>query len=383
MAIRFFIIEMFIEVHDDVLRKALKPSDNDNEQAVEALRHLLWSIRRNRHLIFFPSLSQSYIDRLGEILNSNEIIAISHSFSKRQDLRSISGLLRFRVIVSFEIETKRIGDVIQINPRTNKSFELFEECHLLTENILDAEFYKYFAIAYQKKNRINECAFQTCYYSLQGGGATTKQVFLYECKLGHHLCLAILDSDKKWPSYNGYGPTAQSLIDEYNTLNGGLTCHYYVMNETNEVENLIPIEIMNVFSTSKQKLFLSTYPAALPWFDFKKGLEYRLLYDKDEAFNEWKKVFTTIDWARLANLKSSSSGVDEFLSVVNKNGFQPIVEPWGASLLENVLYPSKHRYKYNLKTVDIDRLSESQKKEWLAIGSLIFNWCCCFGRKIF
>lgn len=389
MAIRFFLITMLIEVCEDVLKKALKQSDKDYTLAVETLRHLTWSIRKNHHLVYFPALCQETIDLLDSILNGNEIAAIKHSFSKRQDLQRISVLVQFRIKVTFESVTKREYDTIIINPVDDNQFELFEECHLLTENLLDAEFYRYFALSYQKKNRINEGAYKTASYALQGGGATTRQVFLYECTLGQHLCLAILDSDKKWPNYHGYGQTAKDFESDYNkyvTDKGvPLACHYYIMNETNEVENLIPKDVLCVFSNSAQKSFIVNHPNALPWFDIKKGLEYSLLYDKADAFNEWKTVFPNeLDWVLLASIKSSSIDVNDFETKIDANGFKPIVQPWGSSILDNVLHPDrKHQIKFDLKKVDITKLPQNQQNEWNEIGRLVFNWCCCFAKKIY
>lgn len=384
-----FLCRMFIEVCDDVLRKALRPSDKENIYAVEALRQLAWAILKRHHLVFFPSLTFDDIKRLGDVLDKNEIAAILHSFSRKNDLLVLSGMLQFKVVVSFEKESGRDGGIIKIKPGRESVIELYEECHLLTENLLDADFYRHFAVAYQKNNRIDVCAFRISFYSLQGGGATTGQVFLYECRLGQHLCLAILDSDKKWPNFSGYGPTAHEFINDYNEYlvdnSSPLACHYYVMEEVNEIENLIPIVVLKVHSSSKQKSFIDHNLSAMPWFDIKKGFDYRSLYDKQDAFDEWKKLFlSNPDWNLLESLKMTSKDSDDFLSKVKDAKFNSFIDGWGSPILDNVLYPKgQYKNKYSLKNVNLNILTPEQRKEWLVIGSLVFNWCCCFGNTVY
>lgn len=389
MAFRLFSITMFIEVSEGVLRIAQRNSDKEHIRAVETLRQLSWAIRKNHHLVFFPSLNKDKVDGLKGILNDNELAAIQYSFSKKNDLLKIKSLLPCYALVSFDEVTSRRGNIILINPWKDNNYELFEKCHLLTENLIDSEFYQNFAVAYQRSNHIVLEAFRTSFYALQGGGAATKQVFVYECKLKEHFCLAILDSDKKWPNYKGYGQTANLFEEEYNQYvkdNGlPIACHYYIMNLANEAENLIPIEVLKKHSNNDQKEFLNNYPSALPWFDLKKGLEYRLLYDKPDAFNEWRNVFPNeMDWPHLASLISQSQDVNIFLSKIQSEKIKPIIKEWGISLLNNVLHPDrKHQNMYNLRSVDLSRLSPEQKSEWATIGSLVFNWCCCFSKKMY
>ncbi len=378
---------MFIEVLDDVLNKALKSSDSDHDCAVEALRHLTWSLRKNNHLVFFPSISPSIIEKLRPFLNDSELKMLAYSYSKRQDLKKIREMLRYRAEVSFNHVKGWSESVIKINPGRNNCLELFEECHLLTENIIDAKFYQLFALAYQKRNRIDECVFKTNFYPLQGGGMTTKQVFLFECEKEQHFCLAILDSDKKWPNYKGLGQTAEALVEGYKVLTEktGIPINscFYVMQKTNEIENLIPFYVLKIYSNSDQRSFLDRHSSALPWFDIKKGMDYRVLYDNN-AYNEWKKEFPTeINWIVIDRIKTNSINRDDYKRQLLKEGLNPIVSPWGSTILEIVLNPdARHKNKYDLKKVEWAKLSPFQQYEWDNIGKLVFSWCCCFTRKV-
>ena len=380
--------DMLIVVNDDVLKKAQEKKDRDNEIALETLRHLSWSIRRNHHLVFIPSLNEASLKNLEACLNTNDLKALRFSYSKKQDLKVIRNILNYRIEVSFEHETALDGSIIKINPGRTNSLELFEECHLLTENIIDSSFYDYVALAYLKNNNIDAHTFKINYYPLQGGGVTTKQVFIFECKAGQHLCLSILDSDKKWPNHADLGDTASSLKREYEKYVGQsgkpIACHYYIMENTSEIENLIPPYILKYFSNTNQISFLNKESSALPWFDIKKGFDYQLLYN-DDACREWKKVLPSmIDWNCIDKIKKESIDVCDFIKRIKSSGLKRVVDPWGSTILYTVLHPdTKHQCKYSLKNVDLNKLTPEQQKEWNTIGNIIFNWCCCFSKTVY
>lgn len=379
---------MFIEVADDVLRKALRPSDRENEEAVECLRHLALAIRRNCHLVYLPSLDANNLREMENVLNKAEVKAFTYSFSKKNNLRIIRQYLTIRVEISFSAETIKDGDVIRIKPDKNNKIDLFERCHLLTENLLDAKFYNHVSFSFQKRNRIDECVFGISYYPLQGGGVTIKDVYLMECGFGKHFCLAILDSDKKWPNFNGYGDTATKFEQEYNGYiakhNEPITCAYYVMQNTNEIENLIPIQILTHVSSPAQKRFLAQHPNAIPFFDIKKGFELKLLY-KGTAIQAWKNVLPDeTDWNELESLKANSADDNEFVGKVVNAGIKFKAQPWGTNILDKVVNPEIRKMdKINLRKIDFNSLLAEQRIEWDAIGSIMFNWCCCFVNKNF
>lgn len=382
---------MFIEVCDDVLRKALNSSDEDNEKAVETLRHLSWSIRRNYHLVHFPSIDENDLENLRDILNSSEAKAICWSFSKRRDLQKMKSNLQFYASVSFDTDIATIGfegAIIHINPKADSRLELFQKSYLLTENLLDSEFYQYFARAYQKSIHLDECIYKINYYPLQGGGSSTGEVYIYECQQGQHFCLAILDSDKKWPNYKGYGQTANTFEEHYKGYlvknKEPITCYYHVMENACEIENLIPHSVLSVFSTNEQKSFISSNPNALPWLDIKKGFDYCMLFE-DDALKEWKQVFPLeIDWEKIEKIKSVCKDKDEFKDKIVAEKLPELVKPWGKKILEDVLRPkTKKQNKYDLKKVEISKLPLFQQEEWGYIGRLIFSWCCCYVKTIY
>jgi hypothetical protein len=288
------------------------------------------------------------------------------------------------MIVSYdEVSRHEIGK-IYLNPSTNSHAELYEECHLLAENLHDSGFYRIVTKVIQKTMHIDTAVYQTCFFPMQGGGVTIKDVYKLECQLEHHLCLAILDSDKKWPNCKENGNTASKFEEEIAQMAIPLLCDYYIMKMVSEIENMIPIDVLSRFSSPKQKSFLKNHYQVLPWCDMKKGLEYKILYDKT-AYKEWKKEFPTeVQWTAVDALIASSKDKKDYEKKVKQTQYQLAYDPWGAQILSSIMHPDrKHAGKYDLYSTDLSKLHPNQKTEWEEIGWKIFCWTCCFTRKIF
>lgn len=375
---------MLIEVCENVLAKALDKNDKDREQALEVIRHLCLAIRKNCHLIHIPQLSLKIINSLNAELSKSEIKALNFVYAKRRDLNALSSQLSVKMIVSYDEASRHEIGTIFLNPSTSSHVELYEECHLLAENIHDTEFYRIVTKVIQKSRHIDTAVYQTCFYPVQGGGVTLKDVYKLECQLEHHLCLAIIDCDKKWPNCNENGNTAKKFEEEIGPIGMSLLSEYYIMKMVSEIENMIPIDVLSKFSSPKQKNFLKNHYQVLPWCDMKKGLEYKILYDKT-AYKEWKmELPTEIQWATVDALMSSSKDKKDYERKVKQMQFPLAYDPWGTTIMASVLYPDrKHSGKYDLYSTDISKLHPNQKTEWEEIGWKIFCWTCCFTRKIY
>ena len=387
MAYGLFYVVMFIEVDIDVVNRALDPNNLDCEKAVETLRELTMAVRKNHHVVFIPLLSIGLINRLSNVLSKIEITCLKFCFNKKRDLQVLGNNLLVKCIVSFNNLTNKVGNIIYLNPKDALNFEFNEESHLLTENIMDSEFYECVTKTYQKNKRIDCGVFRTRFFPVQGGGATIKDVYLLECKHGEHFCLCILDSDKKWPNCKVYGQTAQEFektIGAWMKENGEvIKCDYYVMQNTGEIENLIPLTVLKHFSSLQTSRFMRSYSSIFLWLDLKKGIEYKMFYN-DEAYKEWKAVLPVeIPWTQIDIVKQASIDENDYKERLNNANLPVVVTPWGGKLLEKVLHPDrKHRGKYNLYETNLEELLPEQKAEWLRIGEMIFSWCCCFSRKI-
>lgn len=375
---------MLIEVSENVLKKALDKNDNDHEKALEIIRHLCLAIRKNSHLIHIPQLSFDSINSFAQFLNRAETKALALIYGKRRDLNAIATRVYIKMVISYDETSRRENGVIYLNPSTNSLVELYEECHLLTENLQDADFYRIVAKVVQKSKHLDTAVYQTNFFPMQGGGITIKDVYKLECLMGHHLCLAILDSDKKWPNCNESGNTAKKFEEEMRNIANPLLCDYYIMSRVSEIENLIPIDVLLRFSAPPQKAFLKNHYQVLPWCDIKKGLEYKILFD-NTAYKEWKKEFPTeVDWATVDTLRASSKDKKDYEEKVKQQQFPVVYSPWGTQTLSSVLRPDrKHVGKYDLYSTDMTKLHPNQKSEWEEIGWRLFSWTCCFVKKIF
>lgn len=376
---------MFILICQDVIYKAIKSHCNDNKYAVDTLKKALLSIKWRKHIVFAPELKEEDICSLTNILTTEEVKLLKFIHKKRLDSKSLMDKLSVIVKITFDKTTKNDNHII-INPKENQSFELFEETHFIVENILDALFYKNIVCKYfQKKKLPNTSCFSIAYYPVQGGGAAISEVIKYEIKLGQHFCFVIGDSDKKCDGYRKEGDTAQgirSVINDKKPFN----VDYYIMSKTREIENLIPLCILEIFSNSKQKTFIKKYGNSLAFSDIKIGMEYKILYDKD-VYDAWKKVFhTDVKWDQIDKLKADSKTNTDFEYKLKEQKMSKLIDGWGNNILNNVLFPSNQKQKekiYKLYNIEEKDLTQYQKEEWENIGRNVFSWCCCFTNPVY
>lgn len=387
MANGLLYVAMFVEVDIDVVSKALDQNDLDQEIALETLRELAMAVRRNHHVVFIPLLSVQLIGKLSNYLSNNEIVCFQYCFKKKRDLQVLGNSLIIKCVVSFGESTKKVGNIIYLNPKENVNFEFNEESHLLTENIMDSVFYGCVTKVFQKYKHLDCGVFRARFFPVQGGGATIKDVYLLECKQREHFCLCIMDSDKKWPNCSEYGQTAQEFEKALNGWvkeNGeAIRCNYYIMQMASEIENLIPLAVLKHFSSIQSSRFVTNHSNIFQWLDLKKGIEYKILYN-NEAYKEWKAALPNdIPWAQIDSIMHESGDEKDFKQKVKEANLPVAVTPWGGKLLEKVLFPDRrHSEKYSLFETKLDELLPEQKTEWLTIGALIFSWCCCFSNKI-
>ena len=145
---------------------------------------------------------------------------------------------------------------------------------------------------------------------------------------------------------------------------------YYILKEVMEVENLIPYKI--IFDVKKDIAKLSSYD--LSYFDFKDGLKYQILYDK-ESRDYWKSNFIDlqIDWSKIDSL-TQKKNFSAYCDVVR--GRSSLVPGLGANLLESVLKNTKWN------TISERDLTVAQQREWNSLGKIIFSWTCCSQKRV-
>nr|MDE7457073.1 hypothetical protein [Prevotella sp.] len=217
---------MFIIICQDVIEKAINRNDSDNKDAIEALKKVLLAVLWRKHVVFVPGLSEEDIQKLEKELTSKEIKLLDYVFSERQNSLSLKDKLSIYAQITFNESIHKDAQIIYINPKTVSNFELYEETHLIVENILDSVFYsKAICSYYQRKHRLHTDCYTIAFYPVQGGGTTISEVLKYEMKISQHFCLVIGDSDKKCADYKNEGDTAKGIrnvVKEYEKNHGKL-----------------------------------------------------------------------------------------------------------------------------------------------------------------
>ena len=364
---------MFIEIS----RELVTAAERNNHQAIEMLIKLSHAIKYNKHIVFAGA---KLLDRIISLnaLDGHE----RQPFMKVRRHYSVIGALSrkidFRTVVLVNGNNCRTKSRILLNANKTDRFEIYEECHLLTENLQDGDFFKYLVDAYIKtigtKGNIE-------YMPLMGGGATIAKVYEMEINKEQHFCVAILDSDKKYPTC-GKGDTFKTLkrvdgdlyLDEDgNNGQRAFNCSYYVMEDLRELENLIPISVLKSMATvSAMPLMQMSFD--MSFYDMKEGLwackinfgDYQDYLDRLFSFdaNIVADIDFCADYRRLCDTK------DEFEKGC---GRMKIAGGLGSKIMEQVLKNAGPALAAN----SFSGMSVSQQHEWRNIGKKIYEWCCC------
>lgn len=355
---------MLIEIGDDIIEEAT----NKNDVALNVLEQLSNAYRFGKHLVFITYNQAAKIKSI-QYLSRNSKSVYQYLSSKLSEMFVFRDRIEYRAYVSFNNPEK--GHVLWINPTVHKSFELYEETHLLAENLLDIDFYGYVATYYKVKHNLRKCSI--CYFPLQGGGSTTKDVYLKEIKLKQHFCLAIMDGDKKYPD-GPFGKTSEELCIIHNKEEP-FNCMFYRMEKLSEIENMIPINIIKSYARYIHNNLLQQ-EIDLSFIDMKKGLSCCCIKERD-IYNYYSNLISgeskrKMELCNKCLRKHNFNVTKEKKSKCGKR--QNILDGLGADLMKNLL--SDGKIKGLLKNVQIGLLTKNQHEEWENIGKLICEWCC-------
>lgn len=364
---------MLIEVGDDIIDQA----KNDDPVAIEILEQLADAYRRNKHLIYLSYEQLCSVSQIGNLdLFYKSIYGRLHN-----KIASFIGPLKraitFNAIVSYNDPIN--PNKLWINPAIHNTMELYTETHLLVENLLDVDFYCYVVEYYQSNNAIESCSI--CYYALHGGGNTIKDVYKREIELKQHFCFAIVDSDKKYPD-GEYGQTSKELQSIHDTEKP-FNCRYYRMENVSEIENLIPISIVELYgNNSHNSIFKPEHNLPsnfFSYFDMKKDF----VGCNMKSENMYKYYLRLLDFDNILKIKleecesclsNKNYSVDKNTKAICSN-YKIIIAGFGSNLLFNVL--NDENCKAGLDAVRECDLTNDQREEWNKIGRIIFEWCCC------
>lgn len=363
---------MLIEVKEDIIADAINAKPVGANDAITLLSELAIAARKGKHIVYVPCISvdSELQNNLQKVLSKSDYHFLKASQRNRSDFQCIINALDTKVICTYSRNIQSDSKwqrIIHYNPKDYSSFEIFEETHLLCENLDDVNYFHYLSKYYCRLHRIQNS--KICFLGLMGGGNTTAKVLEQECKSIQHLCLVITDSDYQYPvdssnALSELGDTAQKVNDIVIKYKNQF-CQFYHMRCVSEVENLIPTKILSTVKpvNPSQKSILDS---DFSFFDIKKGLTFLQLRNTN-VYSHWKKL-NCIELTSFDQFSKSHTDEKDF----KEKGV--LISGWGSTILSDVL--TEDKCKSLLKEVSQSDLTVPQQKEWENIGKLIYNWTC-------
>lgn len=362
---------MFIEIEEDIfgILKDFNSTQPQYKQIVRFLYEVVICMTKGKHYISIPSL----LKQANKTLLNNKVPGIASilCLAANMESASIKRSMKWRMTVTTNDPEKNTADqdihILYYNPLLDKCFEMYEETHLICENLYDCSFYKAIVNSYFINKHIGS---QTCnYLARNGGGITTSMVVRNEASNKNHLCLIITDSDLKFEGDTKFGSTYTQIRDELKK-SGSDHLHLHKLKNVREIENLIPHNILITTSKNidkKLKEFLQKNDSA--FFDFKEGLRYVDICER-KAYNYWKPVMDSlkIDYSKYSSFKTAATKKEKYYKLVKDEKL--LINGFGSKILSTVI-------EKNLKELSKTKhsaLTPRQEKDWTELGELIFNW---------
>ena len=351
---------MLIEIKEDVVERAQKNCD----LAIYELEQLAKAYQKGHHYIFVNHKIIVEICKLNGLSNYSKSV-YNRMRDKLNDLSAISKFVKLKVILSFKDPQCQYS--IWFNPETDKDLDLSIKTQLVFEHYNESKFYLQIARNYRRMKKL-KCNIK--FNPVHGGGNITNEVFQNVGQ--NHLCLAIVDSDKKYPE-GECGTTSKNFQSiEHDKPS---TCDYYVLKNVMEIENLIPLGIIKEKLAGREIYKSIDYS----YFDMKEGLSFCKV--KDAKFVEYwhtqvtkEKNSKPCEYAKKCKNCTQSNKDEETKNNCNEVPNKKIIDGFGSNLLDSILIDSKLLGK--LENNDAKDLSYSQKEEWKTLGELILKWCC-------
>lgn len=360
---------MIISIETDIIDAAVLSDD----VALDVLHQCAIAIIRGKHIVIIKITDVNKLLNLKDKFSRQELSAFVFVSNKYVQLGHLNNLMSIKCIVTFARNTEKDKDIIYLNPNDNRSFEFFEETHLLVENIEDAFFFKYLTDYFQRTQKTMSCSL--CSYKLMGGGDTTSKVMEYEMDLQEHFVLAIVDSDKHYPGDPHLGETASKIKSCLSS--NPFNCHLYYMTKVCEIENLIPFDCIKNLSNFKTHILVTDNKGFdYSFFDMKDGVHYRYMFS-DGGYNHWSSQLShLVDSQELVTIDSDRRSMSEEVFRKRHKG-KRLFDAFGTQILSQSL--TQMRTEKKIYT-DAD-LTANQQYEWENIGRIITSWCCCYSKQ--
>lgn len=365
------------------LDSSLTQYNNNNEFAIlkNAIRNLVLGYSAGNHLLggdndvlsyyknVFADIDDYTYDVLSELWNkSYEGIPEGISFYI-EVVRSVTVL--FRVKNGVQIKQMRYDYFNDSNK--------IQKTKLIVEDLNDAFIYKYICECTLKYKEFE-------FEKINGGGKNIDKSIKLYVEEEKDIAITIRDSDKRFLEEED----SKSLIEFENNNNAFMhrtdTIYAYKILAVHEIENLIPIEIIDKLpyknkNRQNQKSNFDKISKSnsanelLQFFDFKHGLsKLEDIYDVPDYKQYVKRVVSLNPDILLSYNNDFDSFYDSIdITKGNKGNIFP-------GLGEDILKLSVEYIKNNYNALIYSKLQllDYQYKEWVRISNFIYTMCCCY-----
>lgn len=351
--------------------------DEDYLSIRRCIKKLATAVTEHKHLLLGDFEAIHYFN---EIMNNpdEDESRLFNMLEQNEAINPIPDEITYyiEVVRGEPTQARKEGDVT-IAQVSYKMFEDTSSCDqtaLLCEDDYDCIFFKHIYKWY-KENVCTTRLSNSLESTLGAGGHIVTEI--KKMKRKKRACLAIIDSDKKYPTHN---PGNKTTYKKCLGIKESSIYKLLVLN-VQEVENLIPIEYINqhqflgdgIINKKHFDTLLNNNHTEyiLQYLDLKKGIK-----KKDVADDANYQTFVSFCYFH-NTLVNQGLSFNEFLLSIEDNDF--IQKPLQESILKNVLDEIKEREKLGVN--HLPYLMNFQEDEWKKIGQYMLNWGCSIGKE--
>ena len=350
---------MILYVCEDVIKSLGKPNDINQEHAIRIFNEISLALQRGKHYVLIENFLKESVNKT--ILDNSTAQGYLY-FKKCNTSKSLSILKLINVVLVISFNgTKRVKSLnwyndhtlLALNPSKDTNLEVFEETHLLTESLNDGKLFKAITLRHMKwLGLLNSISIS--FLNRNGGGITLSDVYNQEKEMNSHLCITIVDSDKKY--HDGpEGKTASTFRSHKDEK--WIFSDYHIMKELSEIENLLPTKFYE--DRANKPLIRRLSHIDLSYFDLKCGLTADIV-KADKGYNYW------------SNKGISMRPIEDIRELDDKH---ILIQGLGSQIMGKFL--SRKKYQSDIIGIKHSDLSENQRNEYKAISNLVLNWCVC------
>ena len=290
----------------------------------------------------------------------------------------VPSFLKYYVEVVLDAPSTRIENdttIVQVNYSQLIPLESTNKTSLVCEFLNDAEFYAYVLRWFSRQNGANV---HFAFNSIDGGGTNMDQNIQKELD-AHHITLAIVDTDCRYPSspINPQGTYGKCI-----GIGAGNVLFRLVPLEVHELENLIPLNFIdqefsnrtnNDAEYARKKIAFDYLRKdaehILPYYDYKKGIKNTLEYRNKPELQTFARTCYELNDDKMA----TQPDFNVFISTVPDKGYVYTELIGGTGIINMTIEMIKNG------NAPEPTLYNFQRNNWNKIGQEMLNWC--FARR--